>query len=244
MTEVNFWQPSGRRRFEAIPEGAPFFFKSHYSHGNLIVGGGFLSGWASLPMTRAWEFFGEDNGCATLREMRTRILKYRRRTLDDGCADPEIGWIMLGDVRFSEPEEAPEAPPGWSGNIVQGRSYDLSSPEGSYLEQVLDALLKRHLRLVAAHGADQGNSDSPGAISGEIFGQSRLAGVRVRWLQHRNDLATGHRATPTVGLLDECFEGHLTREPRGQRPAVPLRRPRLLRPRLSGRSPAEEDLAG
>jgi putative restriction endonuclease len=87
-TEVNFWQPSGGRRFVAIPEGAPFFFKSHYSHGNRIVGGGFLSGWASLPMTRAWEFFGEDNGCATLVEMRTRILRYWRRTLDDGEAVP------------------------------------------------------------------------------------------------------------------------------------------------------------
>jgi putative restriction endonuclease len=178
-TEVNFWQPSGGRRFGAIPEGAPFFFKSHYSHGNMIVGGGFLSGWASLPMTRAWEFFGEDNGCATLGEMRTRILKYRRRTLDDGGADPEIGCIMLRDVQFFDPDEAPEAPPGWSGNIVQGRSYDLSSPEGSYLEQVLDALLKRRLGLVVANGADQGDSDSIGAVSGEVFGQPRLARVRV-----------------------------------------------------------------
>ena len=57
-TEVNFWQPSGGRRFGAIPQGAPFLFKTHYSHGNRIVGGGFLSGWASLPMSRAWEFFG------------------------------------------------------------------------------------------------------------------------------------------------------------------------------------------
>ena len=52
-TEVNFWQPSGGRRFGAIPQGAPFFFKTHYSHANRIVGGGFLSGWASLPMSRA-----------------------------------------------------------------------------------------------------------------------------------------------------------------------------------------------
>jgi putative restriction endonuclease len=178
-TEVNFWQPSGGRRFGAVPEDAPFFFKSHYSHGNLIVGGGFLSGWAFLPITRAWEFFGEDNGCATLGEMRTRILKYRRRTLDDSGADPEIGCIMLRDVRPFDPAEAPEAPPGWSGNIVQGRSYDLSSPEGSYLEQVLDALLRRYLDLIAAHGADQGDRDSPGAVSGGIFGQSRLARVRV-----------------------------------------------------------------
>jgi putative restriction endonuclease len=86
---------------------------------------------------------------------------------------------MLRDVRFFDPDEAPEAPPGWSGNIVQGRSYDLSSPEGSYLEQVLDALLRRHLGLVAANGADQGDSDSIGVVSGDVFGQPRLARVRV-----------------------------------------------------------------
>src|SRR6478752_6777089 len=72
-TEVNFWQPSGGRRFSAIPQGAPFLFKTHYSHGNRIVGGGFLSGWAALTMSRAWEFFGEENGCASLPEMRQRI---------------------------------------------------------------------------------------------------------------------------------------------------------------------------
>lgn len=80
-TEVNFWQPSGGRRFRRISEGEPFFFKTHYSHGNRIVGGGFLSGWASLPMTRAWEFFGEYNGCATIEEMRLRIFKYKRKQL-------------------------------------------------------------------------------------------------------------------------------------------------------------------
>jgi putative restriction endonuclease len=108
-TEVNFWQPSGGRRFGAVPPGAPFLFKTHYSHGNRIVGGGFLSGWASLPMSRAWEFFGQDNGCATATEMRARIGKYRRDQ-DTGHPDPEIGCIMLRDVRFFDPDEAPGAP--------------------------------------------------------------------------------------------------------------------------------------
>lgn len=178
-TEVNFWQPSGGRRFGAIPEGAPFLFKSHYSCGNRIVGGGFLSGWASLPMTRAWDFFGEDNGCATVEEMRTRIRKYRRKTLDEGGADPEIGCIMLRDVQFFDPDEAPDAPPGWSSNIVQGRSYDLASPEGSYLEQVLHALVRRHLSLVPSDVPGQGDSDSAGAVLGEVFGRPRLTPVRV-----------------------------------------------------------------
>ncbi|MGH3882718.1 MAG: hypothetical protein ACRDRC_04840 [Pseudonocardiaceae bacterium] len=155
-TEVNFWQPSGRRRFGAIPEGAPFLFKSHYADGNRIVGGGFLSGWASLPMTRAWEFFGEDNGCATVEEMRTRIYRYRRKTLDDGSADPEIGCIMLRDVRFFDPDEAPNAPPGWSSNIVQGRSYDLDGA-GEYLGLLLAGS--------GVEGQPPGHRSSPSMVS-------------------------------------------------------------------------------
>lgn len=31
-------------------------------------------------------------------------------------------------------------------------------------------------------------------------------GTDMRRLQHGNDFAAGHRATPTVRLLDECFE--------------------------------------
>lgn len=169
-TEVNFWQPSGGRRFTAIAQGAPFLFKTHYSHGNRIVGGGFLSGWASLPMSRAWEFFGPDNGCADLAEMRARITRYRR-SHDDARSDPEIGCIMLRDVRYFDPDAAPAAPPGWSGNIVQGRSYDLASPEGSYVEEVLAALLRTEVAPPV--------QALPGAVAGEVFGVPRLAPVRL-----------------------------------------------------------------
>ena len=167
-TEVNFWQPSGGRRFGAIPQAAPFFFKTHYSHGNRIVGAGFLSGWASLPMSRAWEFFGKSNGCSTEAEMRARIHKYRNRVAGEDH-DPEIGCIMLRDVRFFDEAEAMDAPPGWAGNIVQGRGYDLESAEGSYLEEVFAALLRR----------DGANTDFAGAVTGEVFGAPRLAPVRV-----------------------------------------------------------------
>jgi putative restriction endonuclease len=168
-TEVNFWQPSGGRRFAAIPSGAPFLFKTHYSHGNRIVGGGFLSGWASLPMSRAWEFFGEGNGCADEVEMRRRIGKYRGKR-DDARSDPEIGCIMLRAVRFFDPGDAPDAPPGWAGNIVQGRTYDLSTTGGSYVEDVLRRLLQQH---------PVAQTDGPSVVAGEVFGTPRLTPARV-----------------------------------------------------------------
>ena len=165
-TEVNFWQPSGGRRFGAIPPGAPFLFKSHYSHGNQILGAGFLSGWASLPISGAWEFFGEANGCASEEDMRRRIQRYRGKDAVQGS--DEVGCIMLRDVRFFEPEDAMAAPPGWASNIVQGRSYESESSEGSYLEDVLIALL-----------ASQTGDDQPLRVAGDVFGDPRLAPVRV-----------------------------------------------------------------
>lgn len=111
--------------------------------------------------------------------MRARIRKYRRKPLDGADADPEIGCIMLRDVQFFDPDEAPDAPPGWSGNIVRGRSYDLASADGSYLEQVLEALLTRRLSLIASDENDQGDSGSPPSVPSEVFGQPRLAPVRV-----------------------------------------------------------------
>lgn len=178
-TEVNFWQPSGGgRRFGALPQGAPFLFKSHYGDpvGNRIVGAGFFSGWASLRVSQAWEFFGEDNGCSSIAEMRARIASYRRSTAVD--EDPEIGCIMLRDVQFFPPDQAPPAPPDWSANIVQGKTYDLDASD-SYLEQIL-------VRLLAGTDARSGDASvtahvsfGPLAVPGPVFGDPRLSPVRV-----------------------------------------------------------------
>ena len=34
LTEVNFWRPGGKRAFRALQPGEPFFFKTHYPHGD------------------------------------------------------------------------------------------------------------------------------------------------------------------------------------------------------------------
>jgi putative restriction endonuclease len=172
-TEVNFWQPGGGRRFGAIGQGAPFLFKSHYQDpiGNRIVGVGFLSGWASLRVSQAWEIFGPDNGCDSMAEMQARIAKYRRAAVIE--PDPEIGCIMLRDVTFSDPQTAPPAPPDWSANIVQGKTYDLAQQSGSYVEDLL-------LQLLATSAAPQHpDAQAPALVPGPIYGDPRLTSVRV-----------------------------------------------------------------
>ena len=98
VTEVNFWQPSGAREFRVLAPGEPFFFKTHYPH-NRLVGGGFFSDSARLPVSEAREFFGEANGVASVEEMRARIGRYRRVPIGIG-EDPEIGCLFVRDVRF------------------------------------------------------------------------------------------------------------------------------------------------
>ena len=69
IDEVNFWQPSGGVEFNALQPGELFLFKLH-SPRNFIVGGGFFAHWSQLPVSLAWEAFGEKNGAASLLEMR------------------------------------------------------------------------------------------------------------------------------------------------------------------------------
>src|SRR5258708_14890913 len=83
--EVNFWQPSGGVEFKALQTGAPFLFKLH-SPRNFIVGGAFFAFWSPLPVSLAWEAFGEKNGVQSLDQMRSRLAKYRK-VADDRLAD-------------------------------------------------------------------------------------------------------------------------------------------------------------
>lgn len=73
IDEVNFWQPSGSVGFRAIQPGEPFLFKLH-SPRNYIVGGGFFAHWSPLPVSLAWEAFGEKNGAASLTEDRKSVV--------------------------------------------------------------------------------------------------------------------------------------------------------------------------
>src|SRR5579863_3155154 len=106
VDEVNFWRPSPDVSFKALSPNEVMLFKLH-SPRNYIVGGGFFTRFLHLPISLAWEAFGEGNGVGSLVEMRDRIAKYRRAPI--GQEDnPTIGCILLAEpFLFPESEWIP-----------------------------------------------------------------------------------------------------------------------------------------
>ena len=55
LDEVDFWQPSGSRRFHSLSPGEPFLFKLHAPQ-NFIAGGGFFAHFSLMSHRMAWDF--------------------------------------------------------------------------------------------------------------------------------------------------------------------------------------------
>ena len=125
--EVNFWQPSAKPPFTSEPMGLPFLFKLRrpYHH---IAGGGYFVTYSSLPLSLAWEVFGQKNGCASLDGLRELIMPLTTT----GRSDGQIGCTILANPFFFDESEWIADPPGWSSNIVRGKMYD--SQEGAGAE--------------------------------------------------------------------------------------------------------------
>jgi putative restriction endonuclease len=119
--EANFWRPYGSRLFKVLAPGEPFIFKTK-APTNKIVGGAIYEGFVSLPISRAWEFFGEGNGVATPEALIQRIHNITDESIHD-IGDREIGCVLLRDLCFFPTEEQLPVPRSFSANIVQGKSF-------------------------------------------------------------------------------------------------------------------------
>jgi len=128
LEEVNFWQPSGNHEFKALAPGELFLFKLHHPN-DYIVGGGFYAHSSLLPISIAWDSFGESNGARNLSEMRVRVAKYRRQIVNR-IDDYTIGCILIEEPFFFPKSLWIPIPFDWKFNIVQGRRYDLSVEPG------------------------------------------------------------------------------------------------------------------
>ena len=147
LDEINFLQPGGRRRFQALQPGEPFLFKLH-SPRHFVVGGGFFAHASLLPASLAWEVFGEGNGAVTLEALRRRIQRYRRGRSKRG-EDYDVGSIILERPFYFDEADWLEPPKDFAKSIVQGKVYDTTTSTGRNLwEEVRRRLSALHTRQI------------------------------------------------------------------------------------------------
>jgi putative restriction endonuclease len=85
-----------------------------------------------MPSSLAWEAFGEANGARSLREMRSRIARYRR-TKPEEKEDFVIGCRVLTQPFFLPEKHWIPVPDNFSMNIVKFKGYDTDDAEGRKL---------------------------------------------------------------------------------------------------------------
>ncbi len=202
VDEVNFWRPSPETSFKALDTGEMLLFKLH-SPLHFIVGGGFFTRFVHLPLSLAWEAFGEGNGVRSLSEMRDSIGKYKRVAIAP-TENPTIGCILLAEPFFFREEEWIPVPSDFSLNIVQGKGYDTVDPAstgGALWGAVMERLSTR-----AAPTFDPGPATVAavkGARYGEpIFVRPRLGQGTFRVIvtdaYERRCAITGERTLPVL----------------------------------------------
>jgi putative restriction endonuclease len=193
VDEINFWQPSGKQRFQSLKAGELFLFKLH-SPQNFIVGGGFFTHSSILPVSLAWEAFGEKNGTATFGEMRAKILKYRGSNTDPRD-DFEIGCILLQQQFFLPRTEWIPVPKDFSLNIVQGKTYDADSGTGKDLWDAIQMRLASQSALQFQVG--DGSVMWRDALIRQRLGQGSFR-ILVTDTYQRQCAITGEKALPAL----------------------------------------------
>jgi putative restriction endonuclease len=173
VEEVNFWRPSSTASFKALEAGEMFLFKLHAPR-NFVVGGGFFTRFALLPLSLAWEAFKEGNGVRSLSEMRDRISRLRRSPI--GTAEnPPVGCILLAEPFFFGETDWIPVPQDFSLNIVQGKTY--SSNDGTTGQALWQAVTER-LGAGASENADRGPA-TIAAVESARYGQPVLVRPRL-----------------------------------------------------------------
>ncbi|NVM23617.1 MAG: HNH endonuclease [Desulfobacterales bacterium] len=197
IDEVNFWQPSATQRFQALNAGEPFLFKLHSPH-NYIVGGGFFAHSALLPISLAWEVFGEKNGAGSFLEMRGLIEK-RRPSESLSTGDYHIGCILLGQPFFFLQDQWIPVPEDWSPNIVRGKGYDLTTGFGKKLWEEVQLRLQGRIDLEKQirEGAEEGPHYGKPIVVAPRLGQGSFR-IIVTDTYQRRCAVTNERTLPAL----------------------------------------------
>jgi putative restriction endonuclease len=173
VEEVNFWRPSSEATFKALDTGELLLFKLH-SPRNFIVGGGFFTRFVRLPISLAWEAFGEGNGVRSLSEMRNRIAKLRHVAIGP-TENPTIGCILLAEPFFFSEADWIPTPSDFSLNIVQGKGYN--SKDGSTGKELWEAVTEK-LGMSADANRDPGPA-TIAAVENDRYGEPLLVRPRL-----------------------------------------------------------------
>jgi len=205
--EVNFWQPSGTPPFKR--ENIELFLFKLHSPLNYIVGGGYFVTYVNLPISIAWETFGEKNGVSNYADLRKKITLYRESRGHTNIIDPEIGCSVLAQPFFFPEEQWIPIPQDWSSNIVRGKMYSTEKEIGCTLFNQVQQRLEKHKRgrrvLDPAH---QGNQNLLSTFTqGERYGiefttRARLGQGSFRAVvthnYRRRCAITGERTLPVL----------------------------------------------
>lgn len=199
--EVNFWRPSSTNTFRAIEPGAPFLFKLH-SPVNYIIGGGFFVAYSTLPLSLAWEAFGEKNGAASYGSFCTQVSRYRERK-GQVEHDPQIGCIVLSNPFFLAEDHWIPVPRDWSLNLVQGKTYDTRELIGAALwERIENSLQADEEKSLQPETQSLSVAEEPARYGAEYLTRARLGQGTFRVLvteaYNRRCALTGERTLPVL----------------------------------------------
>lgn len=145
-----------------------------------------------MPLSLAWEAFGNKNGTNLFNDFRTAIYKYRNRKFEFH-PDPTIGCIILTMPFFFEKSDWIPAPEDWHPSIVQGKTYDTETAIGNKIyEQVMMRIIATRRELALDNerfGAEQ-------TLRPRI-GQGAFK-VMVTEAYHRRCAITGEKTLPVL----------------------------------------------
>ena len=136
---VNFWKPR-TRNFTSLPPDEPLLFLLNKPD-KVIAGVGYFAGKMNVTLESAWNIFGLRKGVGSYQEFHQLVYGNRYAPASD---DATILCLTLNAPVFFEPADWLPAPPDWSGNLVQGKSYDAATPLGQHLWQQVSQVLQKY----------------------------------------------------------------------------------------------------
>jgi putative restriction endonuclease len=96
-----------------------------------------------LPLSVAWETFGNRNGCETFQDFKSMILSYRNNIPAE--SNPLIRCIVLNNPVFFKKDDWIEVPSDWSNQIVTGKSYAIEEAIGNDIWKKVEVRLQKIL---------------------------------------------------------------------------------------------------